>query len=56
LTYQGKSFLFTGDAPRKLFDAVAHNFNLGVRELLPDVLICPHHGSMSEGSYRWKEN
>ncbi|MDR1366333.1 MAG: hypothetical protein LBJ13_00250 [Puniceicoccales bacterium] len=54
LTYQGKSILFTGDAPGKLLDATAHNFDFEQPELLPNILICPHHGSMSEGSYRWR--
>ncbi|MDR0418575.1 MAG: hypothetical protein LBH08_04095 [Puniceicoccales bacterium] len=48
LVYQDKSILFTGDAPGKLFRAIA-----GLLQF-PDILVCPHHGSMSEGSYLWR--
>jgi hypothetical protein len=54
LTYEGKSILFTGDAPGKLFNSIVSNLGQEVQLLISDILICPHHGSMSENSYRWR--
>jgi hypothetical protein len=54
LTYGKKSILFTGDAPGKLFNSIVANLGQNFKSLIPDILICPHHGSMSENSYRWR--
>ncbi|MDR0417843.1 MAG: hypothetical protein LBH08_00150 [Puniceicoccales bacterium] len=74
LTYAGRSILFTGDAPGKLFHSICFEkrqingkwvtvprmYNVqvlrGIKNMLQnvDILICPHHGSMSNGSYRWR--
>jgi hypothetical protein len=54
---KSRSILFTGDAPGKLFESIVKNLeaqNVDLNFLFPDILICPHHGSMSQGSYRWR--
>jgi beta-lactamase superfamily II metal-dependent hydrolase len=59
LTYNGKSILFPGDAPGKLFKSICGNPIYKKRSYAKhplkdiDILIWPHHGSMSSNSYRW---
>jgi hypothetical protein len=69
LTYGGRSILFPGDAPGKLFHSICFSkkrddtdkkYKDVAREdhisalSNTDIFICPHHGSMSNNSYRWR--
>ncbi|MDR1458164.1 MAG: hypothetical protein LBI37_01415 [Puniceicoccales bacterium] len=53
LIYAGKSILLTGDAPGKLFNSICSNpCNRPALQNI-DVLVCPHHGSITNSSSRW---
>lgn len=56
ITYHNQSILFTGDATGKTFEAiVGDSKNNENREILSgtNVLVAPHHGSISDGSLLW---